>query len=34
VRISALMAESILVGSVPDSFIQVGNTSDALNFAP
>ncbi len=34
VHVMALMAESILVGSVPDSYIQVQDTSDALNFAP
>ena len=29
---SALMAESILVGDVPQSYIQVDDTGDALNF--
>jgi sporulation protein YunB len=33
-RVMALMAESILVGAVPDSYIQVRDTGDALNFAP
>ena len=34
VEASALMAESILVGDVPQSYIQVAETGDALNFAP
>ena len=34
VTTSALMAESILVGDVPQSYIQVAETGDALNFIP
>lgn len=34
VQVSALMAESILVGDVPESYIQVSEIGDALNFAP
>lgn len=32
VQASALMAESILIGEVPQSYIQVPETGDALNF--
>ncbi len=34
VCVTALMAESILVGDVPDSYIRVDETGDALNFLP
>ena len=34
VTTTALMAESILVGDVPASYIQVAEVGDALNFAP
>ena len=32
VRASALMAESILIGDVPQSYIQVPEVEDGLNF--